>query len=114
MAERSTVISMTTLPVTVANFSDGRDSKEVIGENREDNPRPVTTTGDVRAFVSTCVRQLLNEAHQNRGQQRRRNYQGRRNEVFRSRRRDLQIRGRNSSDGNRSGRQILWSGLAYA
>jgi hypothetical protein len=50
-------------PVIVATFTDGRDNKETIGENREDGkPKPVTTSDDVGAFVSTHVRQLFNEA----------------------------------------------------
>jgi hypothetical protein len=54
---------MTAAQVIVATFTDGRDNKEVIGENREeDEPKPVTTSDDVGAFVSTHVRQLLNEA----------------------------------------------------
>jgi len=54
---------MTASVVTVATFTDARDNKEVIGENREDdNPKPVTTSEDVGAFVSTHVRQLLNQA----------------------------------------------------
>jgi len=54
---------MTTSPVRVAAFTDGRDDKEVIGENREnDDPKPVTTSDDVGAFVSTHVRQLLDQA----------------------------------------------------
>jgi Uncharacterized lipoprotein len=54
---------MTASSVTVAPFSDSRDDKEVIGENREEGvPRPVTTADDVGAFVSTHVRQLLDEA----------------------------------------------------
>ena len=49
--------------VTIAHFTDGRDNKEVIGENREDNvPKPVTTTDDVGTFVSTHIRQLFDEA----------------------------------------------------
>ena len=54
---------MIATPVTVATFTDGRDNKETIGENREgDEPKPVTTSDDVGAFVGTHVRQLLNEA----------------------------------------------------
>jgi hypothetical protein len=46
---------MTTSTVTIANFIDGRDNKEAIGENREENdPRPVTTTDDVGAFVGVA------------------------------------------------------------
>jgi hypothetical protein len=49
--------------VTIAPFTDGRDNKEVIGENREDPiPKPVTTTDDVGTFVSTNIRQLFDQA----------------------------------------------------
>jgi hypothetical protein len=54
---------MTVSPVTIATFTDGRDNKEVIGENREgDDPKPVTTSDDVGAFVSSHIRQLFNQA----------------------------------------------------
>jgi len=54
---------MTASPVMVATFTDDRDSKEVIAENREDDePKPVTTTDDVGAFVSMHIRQLFDEA----------------------------------------------------
>ncbi len=54
---------MTTSTVTIGNFTDGRDNKENIGENREENePRPVTTTDDVGAFVGLHIRQLFDEA----------------------------------------------------
>jgi hypothetical protein len=54
---------MTASPVAIATFTDGRDNKEVIGENREDKePKPVTTSDDVGAFVSTHIRQLLDQA----------------------------------------------------
>lgn len=49
--------------VTIAPFTDGRDDKQAIGENREDAiPKPVTTADDVGAFVSTNIRQLFDEA----------------------------------------------------
>jgi hypothetical protein len=49
--------------VTIAPFTDGRDNKELIGENREDKiPKPVTTTDDVGAFVSTNIRRLFDQA----------------------------------------------------
>ncbi|HEY2533796.1 MAG TPA: hypothetical protein VGJ20_38715 [Xanthobacteraceae bacterium] len=49
--------------VTFGAFTDGRDNKTGIGENREDKePKPVTTDDDVGAFVSTHMRQLFNEA----------------------------------------------------
>ena len=54
---------MTVSTVTIAPFTDGRDNKELIGENREDaTPKPVTTTDDVGAFVSTNIRELFNQA----------------------------------------------------
>jgi hypothetical protein len=54
---------MITLTVTIAPFTDGRDNKEVIGENREnDIPKPVTTKDDVGTFVSTNIRQLFDQA----------------------------------------------------
>jgi len=44
-------------------FQDVRDNKEAIGENREDKqPKPVTTTDDVGAFVSTHMRELFDRA----------------------------------------------------
>jgi len=55
--------SMTSSAVTIATFSDGRESKEAIGENREDDePKPVTTKDDVGVFVGVHVRQLFDEA----------------------------------------------------
>ncbi len=54
---------MSASPVAVATFTDGRDNKEVIGENREgDESKPVTTTDDVGAFVSMHIRQLFDDA----------------------------------------------------
>ena len=54
---------MTASQVTVAPFTDGRDNKEAIGENREGNdPKPVTTSDDVGTFVSTHIRQLFDQA----------------------------------------------------
>jgi hypothetical protein len=54
---------MSASAVTVATFTDGRDNKEAIGENREgDDPKPVTTSDDVGAFVSTHIRQLFDQA----------------------------------------------------
>ncbi|HEY1890146.1 MAG TPA: YajG family lipoprotein [Steroidobacteraceae bacterium] len=44
-------------------FRDVRADKQAIGENREDQtPKPVTTTDDVGAFVSTHMRQLFQSA----------------------------------------------------
>lgn len=54
---------MTTAAVSFAKFTDGRDNKEAIGENREEEePRPVTTSDDVGAFVGLHIRQLFDEA----------------------------------------------------
>ena len=54
---------MSTSAVTIAPFTDGRDDRQLIGENREDDkPKPVTTKDDVSSFVSTHIRQLFNEA----------------------------------------------------
>jgi hypothetical protein len=49
--------------VTIAPFTDGRDNKDLIGENREDGiPTPVSTTDDVGTFVSKNIRQLFDQA----------------------------------------------------
>jgi hypothetical protein len=54
---------MTASLVTIATFTDGRDNKAAIGENTEDSePKPVTTSDDVGAFVSTHIRELFNQA----------------------------------------------------
>jgi len=51
------------LPVQFETFKDARDKPELIGENREDDkPKPVTTSDDVGAFVSTHMRELFNKA----------------------------------------------------
>jgi hypothetical protein len=56
-------VEMTASTVTLAPFTDGRDDKQLIGENREDaTPKPVTTPDDVGAFVSTNMRRLFTEA----------------------------------------------------
>jgi hypothetical protein len=56
-------VQMSATSVTIAAFTDDRDNKELIGENREDDePKPVTTTDDVGSFVSTHVRQLFDQA----------------------------------------------------
>jgi hypothetical protein len=53
----------TTTTVTIGNFTDGRENKEAIGENREDSePKPVTTGDDVGVFVGVHIRQLFDEA----------------------------------------------------
>ena len=44
-------------------FEDGRENREVIGENREDEkPKPVTTSDDVGIFVGTHMRELFEHA----------------------------------------------------
>jgi hypothetical protein len=54
---------MTSSTVTIAPFTDVRDNKDLIGENREDDiPKPVTTADDVGTFVSTNIRQLFDQA----------------------------------------------------
>lgn len=54
---------MSASTVTIGTFTDGRDNKTGIGENREDTvPKPVTTDDDVGAFVSAHMRQLFDEA----------------------------------------------------
>lgn len=54
---------MTASSVTIAPFTDGRDNKELIAENREEDiPKPVTTADDVGAFVSKNIRQLFDQA----------------------------------------------------
>jgi hypothetical protein len=54
---------MTASTVTIAPFTDSRDNKEFIGENREDDtPRPVSTTDDVGTFVSKNIRRLFDQA----------------------------------------------------
>lgn len=56
-------MEMTQTPIEFATFKDVRTDKEAIGENREDaKPKPVTTTADVGAFVSTHMRELFDRA----------------------------------------------------
>jgi hypothetical protein len=51
------------VPIHIDTFQDVRDNKEAIGENLEDNePRPVTTTDNVGAFVSSHVSDLFRHA----------------------------------------------------
>lgn len=55
--------AMSSSTVTIGTFTDARENKEAIGENREEQePRPVTTTDDVGAFVGVHIRQLFDEA----------------------------------------------------
>jgi hypothetical protein len=50
-------------PIQFETFKDTRQKPELIGENREDAaPKPVTTTDDVGAFVSTHMRDLFKRA----------------------------------------------------
>jgi hypothetical protein len=54
---------MSQAPIQFETFQDVRDNKEAIGENTEDDkPKPVTTTDDVGAFVSTHMRELFDRA----------------------------------------------------
>ena len=56
-------LEMTQNPIQFETFQDVRENKEAIGENREDEqPKPVTTTDDVGAFVSRHMRDLLDKA----------------------------------------------------
>jgi hypothetical protein len=49
--------------VTVGRFTDARDNKPTIGENREEQePKPVTTTDDVGTFVQVHLRELFDQA----------------------------------------------------
>jgi hypothetical protein len=54
---------MTAATVRIETFTDGRENKQAIGENREGEvPKPVTTNDDVGAFVGVHMRQLFDEA----------------------------------------------------
>jgi hypothetical protein len=56
-------MQMSQAPVQFATFQDVREDKGTIGENREgQTPKPVTTTDDVGAFVSTHMRELFDRA----------------------------------------------------
>ena len=56
-------VPMPQTPIQFEAFRDARDNKQAIGENDEDaQPRPVTTTDDVGAFVSTHMRELFQHA----------------------------------------------------
>src|SRR5215471_13134981 len=56
-------MEMSQAPIQFEIFQDARDNKEAIGENTEDDkPKPVTTTDDVGAFVSTHMRELFDKA----------------------------------------------------
>jgi hypothetical protein len=54
---------MTASTVTIGSFTDARDNKPTIGENREEpEPKPVTTADDVGAFVQVHLRELFDQA----------------------------------------------------
>jgi hypothetical protein len=54
---------MSAAPIQFETFTDSRANKAAIGENNEDaTPKPVTTTDDVGAFVSSHMRELFNHA----------------------------------------------------
>jgi hypothetical protein len=55
---------MTAAAVQFEPFKDARATPDKVGENREDDdkPKPVTTSDDVGAFVSTHMRDLFSQA----------------------------------------------------
>jgi hypothetical protein len=56
-------MQMSQAPVQFETFQDVRQDKQAIGENREEKtPKPVTTTDDVGAFVSSHMRELFDRA----------------------------------------------------
>lgn len=56
-------MEMSLAPIQFETFQDVRADKGAIGENLEDDkPKPVTTTDDVGAFVSTHMRELFDRA----------------------------------------------------
>jgi hypothetical protein len=56
-------MQMSQAQIQFETFQDARDNKEAIGENLEDDkPKPVTTTDDVGAFVSSHMRELFDHA----------------------------------------------------
>jgi hypothetical protein len=56
-------VQLSQTPIQFEMFRDARDNKLAIGENDEDaQPKPVTTTDDVGAFVSTHMRELFQRA----------------------------------------------------
>jgi hypothetical protein len=60
---RLAAMEMAQAPIQFETFQDARANKEAIGENTEDDkPKPVTTTDDVGAFVSTHMRELFDKA----------------------------------------------------
>ena len=61
LASGTTDMDATT--IRFETFQDVRNDKEKVGENLEDDaPKPVTTTDDVGAFVSSHMRQLFDRA----------------------------------------------------
>lgn len=62
-ALRLGAVQMPQTAIAFARFEDVRADKQAIGENREDKePKPVTTSADVGAFVSTHMRELFDKA----------------------------------------------------
>ncbi len=60
---RLAAMQMAQAPIQFETFQDARADKEAIGENTEDDEtKPVTTTDDVGAFVSTHMRELFDKA----------------------------------------------------
>jgi len=56
-------MQMSDNPVQFEAFQDARDNKQAIGENLEDDtPKPVSTTDDVGAFMSSHMRALFDQA----------------------------------------------------
>jgi hypothetical protein len=57
-------MEMSEAPIQFEIFQDARENKEAIGENREDEgkPKPVTSSDDVGAFVSSHMRELFGKA----------------------------------------------------
>jgi hypothetical protein len=57
----------TQAPIQFEAFTDVRERRDLIGENREDEDKvkPVTTVDDVGAFVSTHMRELFKQAGYN-------------------------------------------------
>ncbi|MDB6013648.1 MAG: hypothetical protein JWL65_5898 [Gammaproteobacteria bacterium] len=60
---RLAATQMTAAAVQFEPFKDIREMPDKVGENREDDkPKPVTTSDDVGAFVSTHMRDLFSQA----------------------------------------------------
>jgi hypothetical protein len=56
-------MSLPAEPIQIEAFQDAREDREAIGENLEESkPKPVTTTDDVGAFVSSHLREVLTSA----------------------------------------------------